>query len=155
MIFTRLLALVALALALSLAAPAASAPADAPAETYHYATVDGLRIFYREAGPANGPALVPLHGFPSSSHMFRNLLPLLADKYHVIAPDYPGYGYSQAPPVDQFSYTFDHLADHRPPARPTPGNAIFHLYPGLRLSGWFSSGHQTSGSHSGHRLAER
>src|SRR5260370_9899404 len=103
--FVRFPALVALSLCVSAAAPAASA------ETYHYATVDGLKIFYREAGHANGPVIVLLHGFPSSSHMFRNLIPLLADKYHVIAPDYPGYGYSDAPPVDQFSYTFDHLAD--------------------------------------------
>ena len=78
---------------------------------YKAANVDGLRVFYREAGPKQGPNVVLLHGFPSSSHMFRELIPLLADKYHVIAPDYPGYGYSDAPPADQFSYTFDHLAD--------------------------------------------
>ncbi len=83
----------------------------ASAQTYHYATVDGLKIFYREAGPVNGPVLVLLHGFPSSSHMFRNLIPLVAGRYHVIAPDYPGYGQSDAPPVDQFGYTFDHLAE--------------------------------------------
>jgi len=78
---------------------------------YKTASVDGLKIFYREAGPKQGPNVVLLHGFPSSSHMFRELIPLLADKYHVIAPDYPGYGYSDAPPADQFSYTFDHLAE--------------------------------------------
>lgn len=75
------------------------------------ATVGGLKIFYREAGPWDAPTVVLLHGFPSSSHMFRDLIPLLADRYHVIAPDYPGYGYSDAPPIDQFAYTFDHLTD--------------------------------------------
>jgi pimeloyl-ACP methyl ester carboxylesterase len=103
--FVRFAALVVLSLCVSAADPAVSA------ETYRYATVDGLKIFYREAGPANGPVVVLLHGFPSSSHMFRNLIPLLADKYRVIAPDYPGYGQSDAPPADRFSYTFDHLAD--------------------------------------------
>jgi pimeloyl-ACP methyl ester carboxylesterase len=79
--------------------------------TYHTTQVDGLKIFYREAGPKNAPTLVLLHGFPSSSHMFRELIPRLSDKYHVVAPDYPGYGYSDAPTTDQFAYTFDHLAD--------------------------------------------
>ena len=73
--------------------------------------VNGLDIFYREAGPTNAPVLLLLHGFPTSSHMFRNLIPALADKYHVIAPDYPGYGQSSMPRVDEFSYTFDNLAD--------------------------------------------
>src|SRR5260370_24108852 len=79
--------------------------------TYHTAQVDGLKIFYREAGPKNAPTLVLLHGFPSSSHMFRELIPRLSDKYHVVAPDYPGYGCSDAPTTEQFVYTFDHLAD--------------------------------------------
>ncbi len=72
--------------------------------------VDGLDIFYREAGPKDAPAILLLHGFPTSSHMFRNLIPALADRYHVVAPDYPGYGNSSAPPVDKFEYTFDNLA---------------------------------------------
>jgi len=79
---------------------------------YRYATVKGRRLFYREAGPAGAPTLVLLHGFPSSSHMFRDLIPRLADKLHVIAPDYPGFGYSDAPPPDDFTYTFDNLASH-------------------------------------------
>jgi pimeloyl-ACP methyl ester carboxylesterase len=87
--------------------PAASTPRIA----YRYATIDGLNIFYREAGPADAPTLVLLHGFPSSSHMYRNLMPTLAEKYHVIAPDYPGFGYSDAPSAEVFEYTFDHLAD--------------------------------------------
>ena len=73
--------------------------------------VDGLDIFYREAGPPDAPAVLLLHGFPTSSHMFRNLIPALADKYHVIAPDYPGYGNSSAPSVSEFDYTFDNLAN--------------------------------------------
>ncbi len=88
------------------------APQSDPSRvTYHTTKVDGLKIFYREAGPKNAPTLVLLHGFPSSSHMFRELIPRLSDKYHVIAPDYPGYGYSDAPTTEQFAYTFDHLAD--------------------------------------------
>ncbi len=80
--------------------------------TTHYRTakVDGVEIFYREAGPADGPVVLLLHGFPTSSHMFRNLIPALADRYHVIAPDYPGYGQSAMPDHTQFSYTFAHYA---------------------------------------------
>jgi len=77
---------------------------------YHHAIVDGHRIFYREAGPKDAPPILLLHGFPSSSHMFRNLIPALADRYHVIAPDLPGFGFSDAPDRAQFGYTFDHLA---------------------------------------------
>ena len=80
--------------------------------TTHYRTamVDGVSIAYREAGPADGPVVLLLHGFPTSSHMFRNLIPTLADRYHVIAPDYPGYGQSAMPDHAQFSYTFAHYA---------------------------------------------
>jgi pimeloyl-ACP methyl ester carboxylesterase len=78
--------------------------------TYQYAKVRGLKIFYREAGKKDLPAIVLLHGFPTSSFMFRNLIPLLAKTNHVIAPDYPGFGFSDAPSVDDFEYTFDHLA---------------------------------------------
>jgi pimeloyl-ACP methyl ester carboxylesterase len=73
--------------------------------------VDGLKIFYREAGPKDAPTILLLHGFPTSSHMFRNLIPQLSDRFHVVAPDYPGFGNSSMPTVDQFSYTFDHLAN--------------------------------------------
>ncbi len=68
-------------------------------------------IFYREAGPKDAPVIVLLHGFPTSSHMFRNLIPVLAQNYHVIAPDYPGYGNSSMPLVTEYDYSFDHLAD--------------------------------------------
>ncbi len=78
--------------------------------TYQYAKVRGLKIFYREAGKKDLPTIVLLHGFPTSSFMFRNLIPLLAKTNHVIAPDYPGFGFSDTPSVDDFEYTFDHLA---------------------------------------------
>ena len=77
--------------------------------SYKTVTVDGLKIFYREAGPADGPVVLLLHGFPTSSRMYQGLMPLLADRYHVIAPDYPGFGNSDAPPKDKFAYTFDHI----------------------------------------------
>ncbi|MEU5974451.1 alpha/beta hydrolase [Streptomyces sp. NPDC047315] len=75
------------------------------------AVVDGHEIFYREAGPADAPAIVLLHGYPTSSFMFRELIPLLADRYRVIAPDHLGFGHSDAPPATEFDYTFDALAD--------------------------------------------
>lgn len=78
---------------------------------HRYATIEGQRLFYREAGPAEASTVVLLHGFPTSSFMFRNLLPQLADRYHVIAPDHLGFGLSDAPSVDDFDYTFDALAD--------------------------------------------
>lgn len=82
-------------------------------EVHHrYATVGGRRVFYREAGAADAPVVVLLHGFPTSSFMFRNLIPALADRYRVIAPDYLGFGYSDMPSVDEFDYTFDALAEH-------------------------------------------
>jgi pimeloyl-ACP methyl ester carboxylesterase len=73
-------------------------------------TVNGQKVFYREAGPSDAPVVLLLHGFPSSSHMFRHLVPALADDYHVIAPDHIGYGHSAMPKVDAFDYTFDNLA---------------------------------------------
>jgi pimeloyl-ACP methyl ester carboxylesterase len=79
--------------------------------SYRYADIDGQRVFYREAGHADAPVLVLLHGFPTSSHMFRELIPRLADRYRVIAPDHVGFGRSSAPSVDEFDYTFDALTD--------------------------------------------
>jgi pimeloyl-ACP methyl ester carboxylesterase len=81
-----------------------------PKTTYHTVTVNDLAIFYREAGSPEKPAIVLLHGFPSSSHMFRELIPALAADYHVIAPDYPGFGLSSAPAATEFAYSFDRLA---------------------------------------------
>jgi pimeloyl-ACP methyl ester carboxylesterase len=82
-----------------------------PVIHYKKANIDGVNVFYREAGPTDAPVLLLLHGFPTSSHMFRNLIPLLADRYRVIAPDYPGYGQSDAPDRSEFDYTFANLAN--------------------------------------------
>ena len=77
---------------------------------YRTAAVGEHQIFYRQAGDPNQTSLLLLHGFPSSSHMFRNLIPLLSDRFHIVAPDLPGFGFSQSPPRSQFKYTFDNLA---------------------------------------------
>ncbi len=79
---------------------------------YRSVSVDGVNMFYRDAGPKDAPVILLLHGFPSSSRMFATLIPLLADSYRVIAPDYPGFGHSDAPLPERFSYTFDRLADY-------------------------------------------
>jgi pimeloyl-ACP methyl ester carboxylesterase len=94
------------------AAAATLHAAEAWPVTHHRtAKVSGLDIFYREAGPPDAPTVLLLHGFPTSSHMFRNLIPALADKYHLIAPDYPGYGQSDMPDRTKFAYTFDRYAE--------------------------------------------
>ena len=77
---------------------------------YRYADVDGVKVFYREAGRPSAPKLLLLHGFPSSSHMFRDLIPKLADHFHIVAPDLPGFGQSDMPGRDTFAYTFDNIA---------------------------------------------
>jgi pimeloyl-ACP methyl ester carboxylesterase len=77
---------------------------------YRTVKINGLDIFYREAGPKNAPTILLLHGFPTSSHMFRNLMQILADEFHLVAPDYPGYGNSSMPSVNEFDYTFENLA---------------------------------------------
>jgi pimeloyl-ACP methyl ester carboxylesterase len=112
--------LLATSMALTLVTPGVHAsPANAATSTnaiaaaavsYRTVKVDGVNVFYREAGPKNAPAILLLHGFPTSSQMFRNLIPRLADRYRVIAPDYPGYGQSDMPPMDKFQYSFDNLA---------------------------------------------
>ena len=89
---------------------AAPAPTSATRVWHRSITIEGLEIFYREAGSRDNPTLLLLHGFPTSSHMFRDLIPVLADRYHLVAPDYPGYGNSSMPRVDEFDYTFDALA---------------------------------------------
>ena len=85
--------------------------------TYHTARVEGLDVFYREAGDPSKPKLLLLGGFPASSHQFRNLIPALADSFHVLSPDYPGFGNTDMPDPATWDYTFDHLADDR--RRPT------------------------------------
>ncbi|MEC4590986.1 alpha/beta hydrolase [Nitrospirillum amazonense] len=109
----RLLRAAAVAVAtLAMATAASAAPLESTASTtsYHRVKVDGVGIFYREAGPRNAPTIVLLHGFPSSSREFDTLIPLLAPRYHVIAPDFPGFGQSDAPAASAYVYTFDHLA---------------------------------------------
>jgi len=110
---TTLIALAAATVAWLATSMAHSAEAKTTATQVMYRSVkvDGLDIFYREAGRKNAPTVLLLHGFPTSSHMFRNLIPALADKYHVVAPDYPGYGNSSAPSVKDFEYTFNNLAN--------------------------------------------
>jgi pimeloyl-ACP methyl ester carboxylesterase len=78
--------------------------------TYQHAVVDGTKVFYREAGEKSSPTILLLHGFPTSSHMFRNLIPALADRFHLVAPDLPGFGFSDAPDRNKFRYTFENLA---------------------------------------------
>ena len=111
-------ALVAGALSIAAVLPGnSSRAADASTQkasvtlTYRTATVDGLNVFYREAGDPKKPTILLLHGFPTSSHMFRDLIPALADRYHVVAPDLPGFGFSDAPDRAGFKYSFDRLAD--------------------------------------------
>ena len=108
--------LLVLMLAVPFLVSCTTAPQDTTAQraypTLHKTIkVNGLDIFYREAGPENAPTILLLHGFPTSSQMFRNLIPALSDKFHLVAPDYPGYGNSSMPAVDQFDYTFDHMAE--------------------------------------------
>jgi len=113
-------ALLATALAVSATLPASAfagpgaltVTAGTPATAVHHrrVTVAGVELFYREAGPQNAPTLLLLHGFPTSSQMYRDLIPLLADRYHVVAPDYPGFGQSATPAPAEFEYSFDHFA---------------------------------------------
>jgi pimeloyl-ACP methyl ester carboxylesterase len=122
-LFANLLSTAYVFAALACAASGASAQeggkrADASAHaqhanrvTYKTVKVDGLDIFYREAGSRRNPTVLLLHGFPTSSQMFRDLMPRLAGRYHLVAPDYPGYGHSSAPPVDKFDYTFENITN--------------------------------------------
>jgi pimeloyl-ACP methyl ester carboxylesterase len=98
-------------------------------EVHHRtATVNGQRVFYREAGRAGSPVVLLLHGFPTSSRMFRHLIPALADRYHVIAPDHVGFGQSATPPATEFGYTFDALADVTEALLDQMGIARFAMY---------------------------
>jgi pimeloyl-ACP methyl ester carboxylesterase len=86
------------------------ADAAAPQVSFHYAQVDNVKVFYRQAGNPAAPTVLLLHGFPTSSFMYRDLIPMLAQRYHVIAPDMPGFGLTEVPAKDQYAYTFDQLA---------------------------------------------
>lgn len=99
-----------------------------PVARHKTVNIEGVNIFYREAGPAGAPVLLLLHGFPTSSHMFRDLIPQLADNYHVIAPDYPGFGHSDTPDPSGFDYTFDHLATMIDKLATTLGVAKYSMY---------------------------
>jgi pimeloyl-ACP methyl ester carboxylesterase len=100
-----------LVLTLTFAVATVALPALAGEPTQHKSiTIDGVEVFYREAGPADAPTILLLHGFPTSSHMFRNLIPALSDRFHLVAPDYPGFGNSAQPSLDEFDYSFDGLA---------------------------------------------
>ncbi len=94
----------------SVAAPAAPNPPASSRTAHRNLQADGVSIFYREAGDPTAPVMLLLHGFPSSSHMFRNLIPLLADRYHVLAPDLPGFGFTEVPAGRQYVYKFEQLA---------------------------------------------
>ncbi len=111
-LFHNSVVLMTLTTIIAFGAPAKAAEPQTPTTQMLHRTikVDNLDIFYREAGPKDAPTILLLHGFPTSSHMFRNLIPALAEKYHVVAPDYPGFGHSSAPSVNEFDYTFDNLA---------------------------------------------
>jgi pimeloyl-ACP methyl ester carboxylesterase len=111
---TRALAAISLFGLAMLSFPATASPPLKQSDTavrYHTTDIDGIDIFYREAGPKDAPTIVLLHGFPTSSNMFRNLIPTLAQRYRVIAPDYPGFGHSEVPDRKQYRYTFDGFAD--------------------------------------------
>jgi len=97
--------------AVEMQAQPAAPPTDINSVRYQTTKVDAVEIFYREAGPTNGPVVLLLHGFPASSFMYRDLMPKLAGRFRVIAPDYPGFGYSSAPATNEFEYTFDRLAE--------------------------------------------
>ena len=107
--FTATLLALALGTVAGVAGDSHSEPASAKV-MHRTVEIDGLDIFYREAGPNEAPTILLLHGFPTSSRMFRNLIPVLAEKFHVVAPDYPGYGSSSMPSLDAFEYSFDNLA---------------------------------------------
>ena len=101
----------AISLLASALADSPAAPDDVKATKYRSMQIDGLAVAYREAGPPDAPTVLLLHGFPSSSRMYQRLFPLLSDRYHLVAPDYVGFGHSDAPDPSHFDYTFDHLAD--------------------------------------------
>ncbi len=121
---------------------------------YRSAYANGVNIFYREAGDALHPTLLLLHGFPTSSHMFRNLIPQLADRFHIVAPDLPGFGFSDAPDRAQFKYTFDHLTQVIEHFTETVGLRRYALRLRLRRAGRISSRFGSTGLHHGDHLAE-
>ena len=127
-----------------------------PKVAHRTVKIDGLDIFYREAGPKDAPTILLLHGFPTSSHMFRNLIPALADEFHLVAPDYPGFGDSACRRADQFEYTFDNLADVVEKFTEKVGlKQVRALRAGLRRAGRLPAGGQAPGARDRARGAER
>src|SRR3954451_21158813 len=137
-------------------APAQNMASSRQSISYHTVEIDGLNIFYREAGAANAPTILLLHGFPSSSRMWEPLLPLLADKYHLIAPDYPGFGHSSAPTPSSFEYTFDNLARVIDELTTRLGiTKLCSVHAGLWWSRWIPHGARPSGTRPCHHHPER
>lgn len=127
-----------------------------PAVHHRTVTVEGLEVFYREAGPAEAPVMLLLHGYPTSSHMFRHLIPALGDSYRVIAPDHIGFGRSSAPQVDDFEYTFDRLAHVTRSFLDSIGVTSFRrVHPGLRRTDRLASRRGRSGFRGRRDLPER
>ena len=121
--------------------------------SYRTKQIDGLSLFYREAGPQGAPTMLLLHGLPSSSRMFEPLFARLSDRYHLVAPDYPGFGHSDWPDPKKFAYTFDHYAEimnHFTEALGLP--ALHTVHAGLRRTSWLSNG---AGSPEADRGADR
>src|SRR6266498_3908031 len=121
--------------------------------SYRTTQIDGLSIFYREAGPKDAPTLLLLHGLPSSSRMFEPLLARLSDRYHLVAPDYPGFGHSDWPDPKKFAYTFDHYAEIM--NHFTEALGLHALHAGLRGPGGFSHGLGPSGPDRGAHRSRR
>jgi hypothetical protein len=136
--------------------PRAVTPDTTKITRYRTIDVDGLKLFYREAGASEAPALLLLHGFPTSSHMYRDLIPALADRYHVVAPDLPGFGFTEAPDRKRFKYSFEHLADVIERFTEAVGLSQYALYVfDLRRTNWISPSHSPSGADHRCDLAER
>ena len=127
-----------------------------PLTTIHRIEADGVNVFYREAGPADAPVVLLLHGFPTSSFQYRDLIPRLADRYHVIAPDLPGFGFTEVSETRKYKYTFDALADTMLGVYGCAGaNALRALCVRLWRADWLSHGDGAAGARYRDCFAER
>lgn len=116
-------------------------PSTTASQTYKWHETEGVKIVYREAGPAGAPVIVLLHGYPSTAKMYAPLIPLLATRYRIIAPDYPGFGLSDAPEPDRYTYSFDNIARTLDSFLSEIGVGQCALYAGLWWTRWFQNGH--------------